>query len=297
MISIIICSINPATLSELEKNIAETIGVPYEIIATDNRTSKQGICKVYNKAATKANFPYLCFIHEDIRFETNNWGYIIARHFKDKTVGLLGVAGGDSKSLVPSSWSIPILSNEINIIQHYKNRKAEAGLITKSGISDRKSLKEVVAVDGVFLCTRRKIFYQFQFDENCLHGFHGYDIDYSLQVGTKYRVCVMHDLLLQHYSDGTPDQNWVDSAMRISKKWKHQLPVSVVKPTPGQLNLHHWHSLRVFLEQLFRLNYSFPFISKVYLTYSFTRFFSIRRFLSMGKYIILMKLQPARRNR
>ena len=37
MVSIIICSVSPHLLKKLQQNIAQTIGVEYEIIAIDNR--------------------------------------------------------------------------------------------------------------------------------------------------------------------------------------------------------------------------------------------------------------------
>ena len=37
MVSIIICSVSPLLLEDLKQNIAQTIGVEYEIIAIDNR--------------------------------------------------------------------------------------------------------------------------------------------------------------------------------------------------------------------------------------------------------------------
>jgi len=74
MISIIICSVNTAFLEQVNKNITATIGVPYELLAWDNRDAKKGICEVYNWMASKAQYAYLCFVHEDILFETENWG-------------------------------------------------------------------------------------------------------------------------------------------------------------------------------------------------------------------------------
>lgn len=40
MVSIIICSVSPLLLEDLKQNIAQTIGVEYEIIAIDNREKR-----------------------------------------------------------------------------------------------------------------------------------------------------------------------------------------------------------------------------------------------------------------
>ncbi|MHA4807442.1 glycosyltransferase [Flavitalea flava] len=297
MISIIICSINPNLLSNLKRNIAETIGMPYEIIAIDNSINNWGICKVYNQGAEKATYPILCFAHEDISFVTNDWGRLVCAHFSDPKTGLLGLAGGDAKSLVPSSWSIPVVSNEINIFQHYRSVTEPSRHIVVRSPDTLGSKERVVSLDGVWLCTKKEIFCQFTFDERTFGGFHGYDIDYSLQVNTLYKVYVIFDLVVHHYSDGKPDRKWVESAILVSKKWKNKLPVSVYDLPWSAYNIHHWQSLQVFLHKLIQLNYEFPVILRHYLNFSFTRFFTFRQFFSMGKYVILQLISKKENSR
>ncbi|MDN3656769.1 glycosyltransferase [Ferruginibacter paludis] len=287
MMSIIICSVNSKLLGQLRQNIAETIGIEYEIIAIDNSSKKEGICSVYNKGGATARYPILCFMHEDILFETSNWGLLIVQHFRQPKTGLLGIAGGDSKGLVPSSWSSSFKSNEINIIQHTE-KKREARHIVETYNNLPGTKKKAVTLDGVLLCTRKEIFAQLKFDEVNLKGFHGYDIDYSLQVFCYFEVAVMFDVVVHHFSEGKPDNKWVESAVVISRKWKKQLPVSVYPLTPAEFNFYHWKSLQVFLERLFQLNYSYPKIILYYLRFSCCRYFTIRRFLSMGKYVFVI---------
>lgn len=296
MISIIICSVNQQLLDKLTVNIEQTIGVAYQIIAINNQHTNDGICKVYNKGGENAVFPILCFIHEDILFETSNWGFIIIEHFKDTKIGLLGIAGGDTKGLVPSSWSTSFISNEINVIQHsaIDNDIAEHIVITEK--NSYQTHKKAATLDGVFLCTRKEIFNQCKFDESNLKGFHGYDIDYSLQVFSKYDVIVIFDILLHHFSVGKPDKTWVDSAFIISKKWRKQLPVSVYPLSAAEFNFYHWKSLQIFLEKLFHLNYSYSQIIFYYLSYSFTKYFTVRRFFSMGKYVFNTMYEKSRRS-
>ncbi len=285
MVSIIICSVNPVYLVALKTNIAQTIGIPYQIIAIDNAVNKFGICKVYNQGAKQAIYETLCFVHEDVAFATQNWGQIIVNHLADEKVGLIGLAGGDAKSCVPSSWSIPIISNQINIFQHFKDKSKAAQYIVETHVPNTTK-QQVVALDGVFLCTRKNIFDTFNFDEHTFKGFHGYDIDFSLQVNTQYQVFVIFDLVLHHFSEGTPDSKWVHSAITLSNKWKKQLPISIYNLTKEEENFYHWRSLQVFLQKLFALKYPLPIIIKNYLNYSFTKYFRFRRFFSMGKYVL-----------
>src|SRR5215467_10902842 len=195
MISIIICSANSALLDTVKKNIADSIGVPFEVIAIDNSKNEFGICRAYNRGAAKAKFPVLCFMHEDIFIETKNWGNLVCKHLNYDNAGLIGVAGGDAKSMVPSSWSIPMISNEINVYQHYKAGLQTSKLVMETSGDIVGTKKKVVALDGMWLCTKKEIFDQFKFDEITYGGFHGYDIDFSLQVNTKYDVFVIFDIL------------------------------------------------------------------------------------------------------
>ena len=285
MVSIVICSVSPIYLAALIKNINQTIGLPFQVIAIDNSINKFGICKVYNQGAEQAMYDTLCFVHEDVSFATTNWGNLIINHLEDKNIGLIGLAGGDSKSSVPSSWSIPVVSNQINILQHYKDKSKAAKHIVETHIPN--SIKQqVVALDGVFLCTRKDVFANFKFDEDNFLGFHGYDIDYSLQVNTQYQVFVIFDIVVHHFSEGTPDNKWVNSAVKLAEKWKKQLPISIYNLNSEEENLYHWRCLQVFLQKLFELKYPIPIIIKNYLKYSFTQYFTLRRFFSMGKYVL-----------
>ena len=294
MISIIICSVNSVLLQKLRANIENSIGVPYEIIAIDNSVSRQGICKVYNDGGRQARFPFLCFVHEDVLFETMNWGQQVCHHLSDERTGLIGVAGGDTKGIVPSSWSVPVISNEINIVQHSKTPGMEGKKVFASNPHDNAMLKKVVALDGVLLCVRKNIFDHIKFDETTFTGFHGYDIDYSLQVGRQYNVCVSFAIIIHHYSEGNPDKKWIESAVRLSEKWKHILPISIHDVSKASYERHHWHSLQVYLKHLFRLHYNYLQIMRAYIYYSFSPYFSLRRFASMGKFVFVNILSNLR---
>jgi len=44
--------------------------------------------------------------------------------------------------------------------------------------------------------------------------------------------------------------------------------------------------MQIFLEHMLRLGYDYPTLLQSWMTWSFTRYFSFRRFGSMGKYIL-----------
>src|SRR5690349_21085161 len=105
MISVIICSADPVELQLVKENIATTIGTVHEIIAFDNAHAEKGICELYNEGAKQAKNDILVFMHEDIEMKTADWGVKVLEIFNaNPNLGLMGVAGGGYKSVVPSSW-------------------------------------------------------------------------------------------------------------------------------------------------------------------------------------------------
>ncbi len=297
MISVIICSANKDVLSKALESINATIGVPFETIIIENSAAKFGISEAYNYGAAKAKFDILCFMHEDICFETNNWGQKVLTYLQDTTVGLIGIAGGDTKSLVPSSWSSSVFESEISIIQHFKNKLKQPQRIFKTGYpEDKNSIKKVVCLDGVWMCTRQDVFAQYNFDSKTFKGFHGYDIDFSLQVFMQYKVCVVFDILIHHYSNGSYTKTWMQNMMLVSDKWKNQLPVSVRNLSVKEFTVQHWTTMGRFLDYLFRLNYNLSFIIQQLFKYSFNKYFRINYFLYFIKYAAVNYFKPAKQN-
>lgn len=229
MISVIICSANSADLLTVKANIARTIGVVHEIIAFDNHDGSKGICELYNQGVQRAQYDLLCLMHEDIEMQTIGWGEKVVEIFeKNEGLGLLGVAGGGYKSLVPSSWYNADL--ELNgefyccLIQGFKHSGIEEYLDYRNPRNEK--LSKVAAIDGCWMCTTRTIALDNPFDEQLLRGFHGYDIDFSLAVGRKYDVAVTYEVLLRHFSEGAFSKQWEREILKMHKKWSRYLPVN-----------------------------------------------------------------------
>lgn len=208
MISIIISSYLPQYFAALEKSIAETCGMQYEIIKIDN-PGLMGICKAYNKGAAKSQFNYLLFIHEDILFKTENWGEKLIAHLDQKETGIIGLAGSSYVPSAPSSWTVSEKYNFANILQGNKENSKSFPIHTTKETRNR-----VFAVDGVFLGIKKENFLSFKFNED-LEGFHGYDLDLSLRISKKHQNYVINDILIQHFSNGNLDQLWFDANVKL----------------------------------------------------------------------------------
>ena len=229
MLSIITCTASITKTEILRQNIKATIGIEYEFLPFDNSVINFSLSKVYNLQSKKAKYNFICFVHDDVKFVTHNWGSHLLRYFlNDKNIGLIGIAGSSYKTFTPSIWSkIPDELLAANIIQHYKyNTNIAKHLFWKN---THKETYDVVTIDGVFMATTKEILNQYSFDERLLDGFHGYDFDFSMQVFQSHKNIVVYDILLEHFSEGKADNAWLTACERVSEKWRHKLPAGLHK--------------------------------------------------------------------
>jgi len=222
MLSIIISSYQPHYYQALEKNIAETIGIPYEVIKVDN-PGKMGICEAYNHGAQKAQYDYLLFLHEDVLFETQNWGLILTQLLSKKSIGCVGLAGGDYVSSYPLPWWQNKERRFFHLNQISTNEEKKINRLTEH--------KNVIFLDGVFIACRKNIFLETGFSDY-LQGFHGYDMDFSWRASQTHQNIVSHEITLTHFSAGHPNIEWFKSLILI---WE-QSKIAPKSTTTAQLD-------------------------------------------------------------
>lgn len=248
MFSIIICSIHPPYLEQLRTNIADSIGQPYEILVWDNRHGKKGLCEVYNMMAAKANFPYLCFIHEDILLPLNQWGNRLLGAFEqDESLGLIGISGSTYKSKTLSGTATGMLAYDRLEILHQNAKNEQVALFHNPA---QTGLEYTVTMDGVFLIVRKKVWQEIPFNEGLLKGFHLYDLDFSFRVQQKYRIAVLYGIRLTHLTEGGSFADaWLNETIRWHRSFRHQLPAYVDMPIAQRRGLES----KIRKKWLFRL--------------------------------------------
>lgn len=252
MISVIICSASVDLLTSIKSNIAKTIGVPFEIMAYDNAEGKRGICEIYNQGVKDANYEFLCFVHEDVEFNSIGWGNEVIQAFREnRRLGLLGVAGSSYKSMSPSGWQasqIPARINYINLTQQYKyTRKATE---IKYCNESSENLAEVAVIDGVWFCGRKDILTKYPFDSSLLQKFHGYDIDISLSVGVHFDIYVTFKVPLTHFSEGNFGSDWIKAMLLIHEKWHKILPVNKSSLTQSEIKFCEKRAFKSFVNTM-----------------------------------------------
>lgn len=225
MISIIVCSRHREVNRSMEENIQMTIGdVAYELVWIDNSDNKYTICQAYNKGVRLAKYPFLCFMHEDIVFYTKDWGGMALKAMSDTSVGLLGVQGCTYYDESTIYWTMSGF-RKANTILPWQNDKIKEDDFPILGT-------EVVAVDGMWMFTRRDLFKEIHWDEHTYNGFHMYDVDICMQFNTMgLKIQLLEDLWIQHNSYGNWNTDFFKGCQKFHEKWDKYLPVSAMPIT------------------------------------------------------------------
>lgn len=215
MLSIIISSYQDHFYKQLCDSIGSTIGddFPYELVKIDN-PNLMGICEAYNKGASKANYDHFLFLHEDVIFQTKDWGNDLMKAFGTlKNPGILGIAGTSYKSRIPVGWWSFVDYNFLHIDQLTRDKTIASHRL--------KENNKAIIVDGVFLAMKREVWLKKKFNEKNKE-FHGYDIEISLDVAKNHQNYVLSDILLTHLSSGTITKKWLDVIISIYSRHKNR---------------------------------------------------------------------------
>ncbi len=224
MISIIICSTHPTTDAGLLKNIQKTIGTDYEIIHIDNSQGKYNIFEAYNLGVERAKGEYLCFMHEDILFKSDNWGPAVEMHLSQPCVGAIGVAGG-CVVLDKLDWRFYGFGI-VNLEQgNYTVEENPVYYISNHLEKQKIPLTQVAILDGAWIAMRKNLFQQIRFDDQTFHDFHLYDSDICMQINKMgLGVFIVFEVFIEHKSEGTYSEGYRKSLEVFAEKWKADLP-------------------------------------------------------------------------
>jgi GT2 family glycosyltransferase len=252
LISIIICSRTPEIDDALKANIENTIGELYEIILIDNSENKYNIFEAYNLGVAKSKGSILCFMHDDIQFHTKDWGIKVKAYFEEQRIGAIGIAGTPYAAKMPGSWWGGGLIN-----QQLCSKEGSQIRVNTQTLNDKEEKKEVVLLDGIWLCIKRELFEKIKFDEKKFTGFHFYDIDICLQVHSlNFKLYCVFDILIEHFSNGNVNQEWINNALILKKKWNFLLPISTVVLADKEKAKIEFKTLQEFIQILIVNNHN-----------------------------------------
>lgn len=250
LISIIICSRQSQIEPNFAENIKQTIGCDYELIAIDNHDNKYSIFQAYTKGLEQSKGDILCFMHDDIKFMSSNWGRILQEHFaKYEKCGCIGIAGGHILPKCITGWSLCGICS-VNIMQG-KYEGNEQKFIENKIDSLRREPTIVASLDGVLLCFPKTIFEKIKWDTETFNGFHFYDTDICMQVNKSgYECHIDWDILLAHRSPGNANKSFFETGEKWLKKWENELPIvrgieldkQVIEALNNYANLQRYYS-------------------------------------------------------
>ena len=210
-----------------------------QIIPIENE-GKYSLPEAYNMILEQATNNIVVLCHDDIYFDSKNWGSKILKHFKrNPEYGILGLAG--STQLPESAKWWEDFSKMKGIVNHeHEGKKWES----KYSASLGNQIDDVVLVDGLFVVLNKKNIKQ-PFNEE-IKGFHFYDVDFSFRNFIEdVKIGIIYDVRVTHKSIGQTNDEWEQNRIKFAEKHKDNLPVKIKR------NLTLDSPIKVLLSSLF----------------------------------------------
>jgi GT2 family glycosyltransferase len=209
VISVIICSVDPAKYAAVRETYALHMGdTPYEIIGIHDARS---LCEGYNHGLRLAKGDVCVFSHDDIELISPDLGGTLRRHLRDWDV--IGVAG--TTRMHAMGWA----DSGIRYARGVVTQRVPGGYEVKLLGATEVVNGAIQGMDGVFFAARREVASAVGFDEATFDGWHGYDTDFTFRCHLAgYRLAVCLDVRLIHFSEGTVGTEWERYAERFHAK-------------------------------------------------------------------------------
>jgi len=200
-------------------HIKKTIGVKDHQILLYENMNQYSLSEIYNIGLNESLNDIVLFVHNDVIFETNNWGRILLNKFNNTDYGILGLAGTTDIGNDGIWWTDR--NKMVGIVNHSdKGKKWESKYSNSYG----KDIIETCLVDGVFIAVNKNNL-QKSFNES-FKGFHYYDITFCIDnylKGTK--IGVLFDIRITHFSIGQTNSDWERNRVEFTSKYDKFLPI------------------------------------------------------------------------
>lgn len=211
------------TLNErFVKHLKESSGLgdKIQIIPFVNNGEKS-LTQVYNEGLEQAKHDIVVFCHDDIFFNTQDWGLALSDHFtRNMGYGIIGVAG--TNKLVSGRWWEDT-TRMFGTVNHSDGQKVWANKYSEDqGIF----MKRMIALDGVFFVAHKKRI-KSKFDES-FEGFHFYDVSFTLENHlNNVKVGLITNIRITHMSIGETNDKWEENKVIFETKYKDKLPCEI----------------------------------------------------------------------
>ena len=218
---------------ELQAYFAKSCGVKNVQVIEKVNPNGKSLTEVYNEILNESVNDIVVLCHDDIYFDTNNWGFKLLKHFEKSEFGILGMAGTTDLSETGQWWVTNKKQNMVGIVNHeHEGKKWES----KYSNSSNNSIIETVIIDGLFISINKSKIKK-TFNET-FSGFHFYDLSFSFENHLDgVKVGVITNIRVTHKSIGMTNQSWEDNRTKFVNTYKEFLPCRVQKNENDKLKI------------------------------------------------------------
>jgi len=199
--------------------LKKTCGLKNVEVIQKVNDGKKSLSNVYNEIINESKNDIIILCHDDLEFDTKEWGKKIIKHFHKNEFGILGVAGTTE---IPKSgiwWEDK--RKMLGIVNHKHEGKKWESKYSKSWGDE---ISECCFVDGLFIAIdKTKI--KKGFDET-VDGFHFYDVYFSVNnFLNDVRIGVIYNVRVTHLSIGQTNETWEKNRKIFEGDYKDLLPI------------------------------------------------------------------------
>lgn len=206
---------------KLKQHIKNTIGIKNPEILLYENFNQYSLTEIYNIGLNKSSNDIVLFIHNDIIFNTNNWGKILLSKFTSEEYGIIGVAGTTDLNSDGVWWGDN--SKMIGTVNHKHNNKT---FESKYSNSYGKDIINAIAIDGLFIATNKNKIQKSFIEE--FKGFHYYDISFCIEnVLEGVKIGIISDIRITHNSIGITNEEFNNNKKQFVEKYKDNLPIKL----------------------------------------------------------------------
>lgn len=204
---------------KFEQKVKSTIGIKNVDIVRIENFGEYSLPQAYNlgwERGLREDY-ILLFVHNDVHFQTKNWGYKLLYIFNNENFDIIGLAGTDYLADNGIWWHDR--SRCYGIVNHTDGAKEWETAFAPP----LKKTKPVVVIDGLFIAVNPDNIIH-KFDEE-FKGFHLYDISFVFpNFLDGCNVGVTTEIRLLHESVGMVNAEWHSNRAQFADKYKSELP-------------------------------------------------------------------------
>jgi hypothetical protein len=185
--------------------------------------SAGSIFRSYNmlleKAAARDDLEALVLVHQDAEIVDPDFCETVRRALTDPEVGVVGCVGWWEGSVTCASFINRYEEHGGGDLASFSWAWSDAPPYARTG--------EVETLDGFLLALSPWVVRNIRFDES-LSQFHGYDLDFCLQVRAAGRKAVTAEFRAIHHRalDMVPDpEQWIAAHIRVAEKWDGRMRI------------------------------------------------------------------------